>query len=198
MVEQGPQEASQKASGNLPPGFIYRPDFLSASEEKDLLGRVRGIEFAEIKMHGVVARRRAAHFGFDYAYDSAAIAPGPPFPEFLRSLAKRLAPLAGVEPDRLVEALVTEYPPGAPIGWHRDAPQFGIVAAVSLVSPCRFKFRYGSSGRASATLAVEPRSAYVLSGDARSKWQHAIAPAKALRYSITLRTLRAGDRQSFH
>jgi alkylated DNA repair dioxygenase AlkB len=152
---------------------------------------VRAIEFSEIKMHGVAARRRAAHFGFDYAYDSAAIAPGPPFPDFLLALAERLALLAGVEPDQLVEALATEYPPGAPIGWHRDAPQFGIVVAVSLVSPCRFRFRYGSSGRASATLTVEPRSAYLLSGAARSKWQHSIAPAKELRYSITFRTLRA-------
>ncbi len=154
---------------------------------------MRAIEFSEIKMHGVAARRRAAHFGYDYAYDSAAIAPGPPFPEFLLALAERLAPLAGVQRGQLVEALVTEYPPGAPIGWHRDAPQFGLVAAVSLVSPCHFRFRHGSSGRASATLTVEPRSAYVLSGDARSKWQHSITPAKELRYSITMRTLRGHD-----
>jgi DNA oxidative demethylase len=34
-------------------------------------------------------------------------------------------------------ALVNEYPPGAPIGWHRDAPQYGIVIGISLASTCR-------------------------------------------------------------
>jgi alkylated DNA repair dioxygenase AlkB len=34
----------------------------------------------------------------------------------------------------LVEALVTEYPPGAAIGWHRDARCFGVIVAISLSS----------------------------------------------------------------
>jgi hypothetical protein len=38
---------------------------------------------------------------------------------------------------------------------------------------------------------ILPRSGYVLSGAARYAWQHSIPPTKALRYSITFRTLRA-------
>jgi hypothetical protein len=30
-----------------------------------------------------------------------------------------------VDGDELVEVLLTRYPPGAGIGWHRDAPMFG-------------------------------------------------------------------------
>jgi alkylated DNA repair dioxygenase AlkB len=39
-------------------------------------------------------------------------------------------------------------------------------------------------------LTLEPRSAYVLSGKARSAWQHSIPKADGLRYSITFRTLK--------
>ena len=39
-------------------------------------------------------------------------------------------------------------------------------------------------------LDLEPRSGYDLAGEARTAWQHHLPPAKALRYSITFRTLR--------
>ena len=39
-------------------------------------------------------------------------------------------------------------------------------------------------------VALEPRSAYVLTGPARTQWEHSIPPVKETRYSITFRTLR--------
>ena len=48
---------------------------------------------------------------------------GRQFPEFLHVLRERAAALVGVEAGELVETLVTEYPPEAAIGWHRDAPR---------------------------------------------------------------------------
>jgi alkylated DNA repair dioxygenase AlkB len=36
---------------------------------------------------------------------------------------------------------------------------------------------------------VQPRSAYLLRGDARWDWQHSIPPVDELRYSVTFRTL---------
>ena len=175
---------------DLPEGFLYRPDLITADEEQELIEHVRALEFAEVKMHGVVARRRVAHFGWLYAFDSWEIAPGPPLPEFLLPARARLAELIAVEPERLAEALVIEYPPGAGIGWHRDAPPFGVVAACSLLSSCRFRLRRGTSGRIDTTIAIEPRSGYIMSGAARTRWQHSISPTKELRYSITFRTLR--------
>jgi alkylated DNA repair dioxygenase AlkB len=41
---------------------------------------------------------------------------------------------------------VQRYPPGATIGWHRDAPAFETVIGVSLASACRLR-----SSAASAT-----------------------------------------------
>jgi alkylated DNA repair protein (DNA oxidative demethylase) len=175
---------------DVPPGFVYRPEFVTEAEERDLVEGVRAIDFAEVKMHGVVARRRTAHFGWLYGYETARVAPGPPIPEFLLPLRERVGELAGVAPEALVEILVTEYPPGAGIGWHRDAPMFGDVAGVSLLGACRFRFERGKGEeRETRAITLAPRSAYLLTGEARTTWRHSIPPMKALRYSVTFRTL---------
>jgi alkylated DNA repair dioxygenase AlkB len=175
-----------------PEGLVYLPDLLSAAEERDLLDEIERLEFHEIRMHGVVAKRTARHFGFDYDYERrAAIEEADPIPDWLLPVRAAAAELAGVEPDELVEALVQRYPEGAQIGWHRDAPMFGTVVGVSLLSPCRMRFRRDEGGeRRTFELELEPRSGYVLAGPARTAWQHHVPPAKALRYSITFRTLR--------
>jgi alkylated DNA repair dioxygenase AlkB len=89
--------------------------------------------------------------------------------------------------------LVNEYRPGAPIGWHRDRPQFEDVVGVSLGAPGRFRFRRKAGvGWERMALTVEPRSVYLLRGSARTEWEHSLPPAPELRYSITFRSLRPG------
>src|SRR5687767_6142888 len=126
---------------DLPAGFVYAPDVVSAAEQSEILERIRGLDFGEVRMRGVAARRRTVHFGWVYDYESWRIAPGPALPDFLLPLRERAGRLAGVESEGLVEALVTEYPVRAGIGWHRDAPMFGAVIGVSLLGACRFRFR---------------------------------------------------------
>jgi len=92
--------------------------------------------------------------------------------------------------------LVTEYRPGTPLGWHRDAPDFGRVAGVSLGGWARMRLRTYSRNEPLGddkpiSLDLPPRSAYQMNGPARWRWQHAIPATKELRYSITFRTLRA-------
>src|SRR4051812_41666806 len=104
---------------------------------------------------------------------------------------RRAAALAGAEPEELVEALVQRYPPGSTIGWHRDAPAFGTVVGISLGSPSRLRLQRGKGeDRRVWEVVLDPRSGYALAGKARTSWQHSIPPTKALRYSITFRTLR--------
>ena len=176
-----------------PDGLVYEPEFLTPEEERALLARFDTLEFEEIRMRGQVARRTALHYGVHYDYDNPGESSrGEPIPGWLGPLRDRCADLAGVTPDELVEALVQRYPPGATIGWHRDAPQFGKVAGVSLGSSCRLRLRRVKADRRREVveLELEPRSAYVFSGSARWQWQHSIPSTKALRYSITFRTLR--------
>jgi alkylated DNA repair protein (DNA oxidative demethylase) len=177
----------------LPEGFLYRPDFITAEEERALLETIAALEFHQVQMRGVIARRRVIQYGWKYKFDRTRLTPGPSLPEFLLPLRDRAAALAAVAPDALSEALLTEYQPGAPIGWHRDAPGFGIVIGISLRAPCRFRFRR-RAGRdvERITLTLEPRSIYVLAGAARTEWEHSIPEVDTLRYSITFRTLRDG------
>jgi alkylated DNA repair dioxygenase AlkB len=175
----------------VPAGFLYRPDVISAAEEAELLPRVRALDYRTIEMRGQVARRRSVHFGWLYGYETWRIEPGPPMPDALMLLRARAAALGGVEPESLVEALVTEYPVGAGIGWHRDAPQFGVVVGVSLLGACRMRFQRGAGAtRQTRAVVLEPRSAYAFVGEARWQWQHSIPAMKTPRYSITFRTLR--------
>ena len=175
------------------PGFKYQPELISIEEAESLLDNIRNLRFCHIRMHGVIARRRVIHYGWDYGYDSWKITPTLPIPDFLSPLRRIAAGFAGVDPSALEEVLVTEYPPGAGIGWHRDAPMFGLVVGVSLVGYCRFRFRRGPGHKALIDHILEPRSAYVLDGQARHEWQHSISPVKQLRYSIAFRTLGKAD-----
>jgi DNA oxidative demethylase len=186
-------------TADLPPGFEYRPDFVTVEEERALLDAIGQMAFSAVEMRGVVAKRRTAHYGFTYGYERRRSEPGPPLPGFLLPLRARVAHWAGLAPDAFAEALVTEYPEGAPIGWHRDAPMFEVISGISLAARCRMKFRpYVSpkdvAGRGPRRTTHEaellPRSAYLMRGEARRAFEHSIPPVAARRYSVTFRTLR--------
>jgi len=178
-------------TAGAPDGLLYQPEFITQDEEHTLAAHLRGLAFSAITMRGQVARRRSIHFGWVYGYESWRITPGPPIPEFLDSLRARAAALVGATPPALAEVLVTEYPAGAGIGWHRDAPQFGDVIGVSLLGECRMRFEHGRNrDRLTYAVSLAPRSAYALTGDVRWQWRHSIPPTRTLRYSITFRALR--------
>jgi len=179
-----------------PEGFHYRQDFITDADERVLLDAIGAVAFADFEMHGVAARRRVAFFG--QSYDRTAV---DALPAFLLPLRARIADWAGIESDAFAMALINEYRPGAPIGWHRDAPQYDIVAGISLLSACRMKFRPHRSpsaptpARRSATHAIvlERRSAYLMTGESRQAYEHHIPPVAQLRYSVTFRTLRPSN-----
>ena len=174
-----------------PSGLIFQPDIIFPAEESELLALVPALPFAQFQMHGVTAKRRVVHFGLRYSFGSRGVSPAPPLPGAFEPLMSRAARLAGVQPSEFTETLITEYQPGAGIGWHHDAPPFGIIAGISLGAPCRMRFQKGSAAeRRTSTLELPPRSIYLLTGSARSEWQHSIPSIPALRYSITFRTLR--------
>ena len=179
---------------DVPPGFLYRDNFITDADEHALVAAIGNVAFSDFEMRGVVARRRVAFFGESYDRAQAV-----PLPAFLLPLRARLGEWAGVPPESFAMALINEYRPGSPIGWHRDAPQYDIVAGVSLLSACRMKFRpYRSPAtppphpRRSATHAIllARRSAYLMTEESRSRFEHHIPPVTEPRYSVTFRTLR--------
>lgn len=175
-----------------PPGLVYVPHFLSADDEQGLVAEIEAYPFHEVRMRGQVARRTVIHFGWDYDYEGWKVEPTTPPSPVLAALRDRCAAAAEIEPASLEQFLVARYPPGATIGWHRDAPMFGTpVIGVSLLSACTMRFRRNAGDDHEVFVQpLAPRSLYILGGAARASWQHSIPPTKALRYSITMRTLR--------
>lgn len=174
-----------------PQGLVYRDDVLSPEEEAALVDVLTGLTWEPIVIRGQAARRTARHFGLGYDYASRTPKPGEPLPDWLAQPRTAAAQLADCDPEELVEALVQRYPAGSTIGWHRDAPAFGVVVGLSLQGSSRMRFQRGKgTDRRVWELELWPRSGYVLAGEARRSWEHSIPPTPALRYSITFRTLR--------
>jgi DNA oxidative demethylase len=184
-----------------PEGLTYVPDFVTPDEERALVERLNGVQLHQVVMHSQAAKRTVAHFGMDYGYDSRkALDTAPPIPDWLAPWCARVAPLMHEKPDAIAEILVTKYPPGARIGWHRDATAFGpAVAGLSLGGACELRLRreHAKSDTGSHddyALVIAPRSLYVLAGAARRVWKHMIPPVPEARWSLTFRTLVAPDR----
>ena len=174
-----------------PGGLVYVPGFVTEAEERALVDAFDAGEFEEVRMRGQPALRPVGHFGYRYGHAGWRLVPAEPLPLSVAWLRDPAAALAQVEPAAFTEILVTRYPPGAGIGWHRDAPLFGPkVVGVSLLAPCRMRFqRRTDEVRRVHELALARRSAYVLTGAARWAWQHSIPAVAELRYSVTFRTV---------
>jgi alkylated DNA repair dioxygenase AlkB len=177
----------------LPEGLEYRAELVSPDEEAELLENFRELEFREYEFHGYLGKRRVVSFGLHYDTNENTVRRTEDIPGFLLTLRQMAADFARLAPSELQQALVTEYTPGAAIGWHRDRPVYRDVIGVSFGSSCRFRLRRKKgSGWERASLIVEPRSVYLLRGPARTEWQHSIPAAECLRYSVTFRSLRGG------
>ena len=171
-------------------GLSYRPDFIAADEERELIARLAGLDLSPFRFHGWLGNRKTMSFGWRYDFDDSSFTPTEPIPDWLQPLRDRAAQLAGVAPSDIHHALVARYDPGAGIGWHKDRDVFDKVVGVSLNSPATLRFRQrAGNGFRRGSLAVAPRSAYLLSDEARWEWEHRITPGDQLRCSITFRTL---------
>jgi hypothetical protein len=184
-------QASPMEQPSMPGGFRYAPDLIDAAEGARLVAAFADLPFKEFEFHGFLGKRRVMSFGARYDFNEARLKDAAPMPAFLEPLRRRAAAFAGLGPDRLAHALVTEYRPGTTIGWHRDRPHYDDVIGVSLLSPCTFRMRRKrGSGWERASLRLPPRSVYLMRGPSREEWEHSIPAVEELRYSVTFRSLR--------
>jgi alkylated DNA repair dioxygenase AlkB len=183
-----------RKADSSPEGLLYRPGFIGRGDEEALVARVRKLPFRDFEFHGHTGKRRVVSFGWRYDFSGRRIQKADDIPDYLLPVRAAAAAFAGLEPEEFQHALVTEYGPGAGIGWHRDKEVFGRVVGVSLLSPCVLRFRRATGPKMweRGNLSTGPRSAYLLSGPARTEWQHSILRVDSLRYSITFRNLREG------
>jgi alkylated DNA repair dioxygenase AlkB len=179
--------------GNLPEGFRYQAGIVPQKLQEVLLEALPGLPFKPFDFHGYEGRRRVVSFGWKYDFDTESVRKIDAIPPLLLPLRQLAADFSELPAEGLQQALVTEYDVGAPIGWHRDKAVFGDVVGISLLASCTFRLRRKRTGTwERASVILEPGSAYLLSGSARSEWEHSIPPVERLRYSITFRELRSG------
>lgn len=179
-----------EAKAEKPDGLLYWPDFVSLEEEHELTERFASLPLAPFQFGAFEGKRRVASFGWKYDYTQQRMTSAAEIPHWIRPVIARVEKAAAMRTGDVQQLLFTEYVPGAGIGWHRDKRAFGIVCGLSLASACPFRFRRkAGSGWQRYTLNCDRRSLYAMSGDARSVWEHSIAPVDELRYSITFRTM---------
>lgn len=176
-----------------PGGFQYEPHFITGEEESVLLAVIAGIELRPMIFQGFEAKRKVASFGYDWSFEDRKLSKGKTIPTAFEALMDKVASYLSLTKEDIAELLVTEYTTGSVINWHRDAPPFGLIAGISLLSDCSFRLRphekEKQTRKAILSIPVQRRSLYIMQGASRTDWQHSIAPVKELRYSITLRTL---------
>ncbi len=186
-----------ETSVKMPEGFIYHQNFISETEEHELVGEIQKLELTPFRYYQFTGKRRTASFGWQYEFGENEITTAPDMPSFLLPVRTRAGKFFDIDPNSLVQTSIIEYSTGSPIGWHRDIPHFGLVVGISLGAACRMRFRKYRRARTKhshrdeiSSIELQPRSIYVMSGDARETWQHSIPPVKELRYAIMMRTLR--------
>ncbi len=192
-MSQQPLFAADDAA---PAGLRYAAEFLAAAEEQQLLAWIATLPLQPAQYKEWRARRRVVSFGGRYDFSRNELEEAPPIPAFLHPLRERIARWTGLAAGRFQHAMVAEYAPATPLGWHRDVPQFEDIVGVSLLGHARLRFRpWPPRPNQRTTHAVElaPRSVYVLQAAARWQWQHAVSPTKELRYSITFRSRRTAE-----
>ena len=191
MASTQPDLFGAPAAAGLPEGLRYAPDVIAADAAARLVEVFAGLPFQAFDFHGFKGNRRIVSYGGRYDFSASRLEAAEPIPDFLLPARAAAAAFAGLEPEAIHHAMVTEYAPGAGIGWHRDRPEFDKVIGLSLVSEAVMRFRRRrDAGWERASLPLAPGSAYLLDGPARQDWQHSITPGEQLRYSVTFRTLR--------
>lgn len=181
----------------LVPGLAYEEELIGPAQESELIAAIEALDLSPFRFQGWTGKRLTKTFGWRYDFDDRSFEKAEPLPSWLLALGEKAAAFGGVDLRDFVHALVTRYDPGAGIGWHRDRPQFGVVVGISLAGPALLRFRQRTaSGFRRVGLQLQPRSAYLLSGEVREQWEHGIAAHDSLRYSITFRTLSERGRQA--
>ena len=175
---------------NLPTGFWYVPDFLALDEEREIIRQLETFAYQHPVLRGQQLKRGLVQFGQSYEAARRRCVPAPPFPDDIAALIEKL--VLYCSPRRaLTQCIVTKYPPGAGIGWHSDAPCLGeSIVAVSLGAAATVLFRRCGAEEVSHAVVVAPRSLYLMRGASWWEYQHRILPVKALRFSLTFRSVR--------
>lgn len=161
-------------------GMIFQPEFISPTEEQDLIPRLLVVMPAI--SHSQPGRSRVQRYGSRKPYNNYMVSEI--IPLHFEILGDRLVQqkLVQHKPDSIT---INEYLKGDVIQPHVDALGGGkIITILSLGSSATMVFR---KKELSYTVVLEPRSLIQMSGELRYKWTHEILPVADTRYSVVFR-----------
>src|ERR1700744_4610369 len=161
-----------------PKGLRYAPGFVSTACEQELIAGIAALPLEPFQFGAFEGNRRVKSFGFRYDYTLQKLQPSEPIPDWLEAIARKVESFGEVPTGSVRQVLCTDYDVGVGIGWHRDRPHYDKVFGISLGSACRFRFRRRKSATSERvttkreswerfTLNAEPRSIYLMDGEAR-------------------------------
>ena len=180
----------------LIPGLRFVSDFLTSDEEQALIAEIDRQELSPFRFQQWTGKRLTKSFGWNYDFQTGVVSTAEPLASWLHDVRERAAALADLAADKLVQALLIRYDPGAGIGWHRDRPVYEHVIGISLGAPATMRFRKKLIEKwQRVSVPLEPRGIYHLSGEVRHQWEHSIAEMDQPRYSITFRSF--SERQHY-
>jgi alkylated DNA repair dioxygenase AlkB len=178
-----------------PTGLRYQPEFISEAAENEIVSIISQLPLQPFQFGAFEGKRRVASFGFRYDYEQRKLREADPIPAWLTPIIASVEKFGELPAGSVRQILCTEYDVGVGIGWHRDKPHFDKIFGLSLGTSCKFRFRRAVGDKWERfTLAAEPRSLYMMSGESRHMWEHSIPAVEQRRYSITFRTMRAEGR----
>lgn len=162
-------------------GLSLQPDFLTESEEFELLAHIRIYMPAKIRA-GVRDRNTVVRFGSSRPYNNMRDSkiPGELFWLCEKLVREQFVPKL---PDSIT---INEYYAGQVIKPHIDHVDGGpVITVLSLATPATMVFT--KDGENNLVIELPPRSLVQMRGAIRYDWQHEILPVKALRYSMVFR-----------
>ena len=162
------------------PGLIYIPEFLSQKEHNSIMEILYGPQnhlwVHEEGRFGSQLSRRNQQFGWRYNYSIQDIDKSDfPLPDWTKPYYERIMTLGLLQraPEQMI---VNEYLPGQGITPHVDKTHcFGdVITGLNLESPIIIEFSPLSNRKSSIEVYVAPRSAYLMTGEARFSYLHSI------------------------
>src|SRR5258708_18202286 len=112
-----------------PAGSRYIPDVVSPEEEKGLVQQFEKLPLKPFEFHGYKGNRRIYTFGHKYIFAGQEPRADASIPDYLRPLIDIASQISGMPATAFQHPIVTEYTPGAGIGWHRDRPSHEGIGA---------------------------------------------------------------------
>src|SRR5262245_21997103 len=106
MARINGQPSLFEVSAQVPDGFIYQENFISESEERELIRDIQTLQLTPFKYYQFTGKRRTASFGWQYEFGSSEITTAPDVPEFVLPIRTRAGNFFGIDPSSLVQASI--------------------------------------------------------------------------------------------